>query len=431
MKKNLLYVFALTASVAFFTACSDDDKPIIPPADLNNTFGVDANTELTLKYGDTPLTGKQVKFETTDSKTATITLTDVIPGEAETVINNVQLVEGNGEYTFSGNTGADTRATTSSIEYNGSVKKGVLALNLKVTMAGQWKGTYSVSNVEWGDVDSWKATLTSVKVVQVNSIAASALYFDTQVRVPEYSAEKYPGKTDYIKYISPISSLVNILPVTGRSLGGAMLCQVLQSVTLDTDGNVIADYSPESTEFNMNWSADFITPEVEKELVAGRQWQSSPKNLAFWFEKDGQLYIKLNIPAIIAQAMQDNGTTDLGSLGTVIDTILNGEDAVDIVNGFLKSFLGAELKTETITTLLGWVKNGIPVNASTENGHTYFYLDKKTLEPIIAELPTFIPIVKEKNPMGQGDMIAGLLQSITIGWEYVDKFNIGLDLKNN
>lgn len=431
MKKNLLYAFALMASAAFFTACSDDDKPIISPVDLNNTFGVDANTELTLKYGDTPLTGKQVKFETTDSKIATITLTDVIPGETETVISNVQLIEGNGEYTFSGNTGVATRATASSIEYNGSVKKDVLTLNLKVTMAGQWKGTYVVSNVEWGDVNTWKATPTSVTVVKKNSIAASALYFDTQVRVPEYSAEEYPGKMDYIKYISPISSLVNILPVTGRSVGGAMLCQVLQSVTLDTDGNVTANYSSGSTEFNMNWSVDFITQEIEKRLVSGRQWKSSPKNLAFWFEKDGQLYIKLNIPAIIAQAMQDNGTTDLGSLGTVIDTILNGEDAVDIVNGFLKSFLGAELKTETIATLLGWVKNGIPVSASTVDGHTYFYLDKNTLEPIIAELPTFVPVVEKANPMGQGNMISGLLQSITKGWKYVDKFNIGLDLKNN
>lgn len=431
MKKNLLYVLALMASVTFFTACSDNDDPMIPPSDLNTTFGTDENTELTLNYGDTPLTGKQVKFETTDSKTATLTLTDVIPGETQTVISNIQLVEGQNEYTFSGNTAA-TRASGATIDYSGSVKKGALTLNLKVAMPqSQWAGIYSLGNVAWGDIDFWQATPVSVTVVKDNSLSASSVYYEAEVRVPEYSKEKYPGRFDYIQYINPISSLVNIMPPTFRSLGGAMLYQVLESVTLDTDGNVVANYSSEPTKFDMNWSADYITEEVEKELIAGHQWQSSPKNLAFWFEKDGKLYVKLNISAIVAQAMKDNGTTDLGALGSVIDNVLNGKDAVNTINGLIKSMVGVELKAETINTLLGWVKNGFPVCASTVDGHTYFYLDKEALSPVIAELPALIPILKEKDPMGQGTMIAGLMQSIVLGWEYADKFNIGLDLKKN
>lgn len=431
MKKKFFYVLALVASVAFFTGCSDNDDPMIPPTDLNSTFGTDENTELTLNYGDTPLTGKQVKFETTDSKTATMTLTDVIPGEVQTVISNIQLVEGQNEYTFSGNTAA-TRASGAAIEYSGSVKKGALTLNLKVTMPqSQWAGTYTLGNVEWGDVDSWRISLTSVIVSKSNSLSASSFYYEAQVRVPEYSIERFPGKRDYALYVRSIVPLVNPIPFMCRTMGGAMLYQVLQSVTLDIDGNVIANYSSDPTKFDMNWFSNYITEDREKELIAGRQWQSSPKNLAFWYEKDGKLYVKLNISAIIAQAMKDNGTTDLGALGSVIDNVLNGKDAVNTINGLIKSMVGVELKTETINTLLGWVKNGFPVCASTVDGHTYFYLDKETLSSVVAELPVLIPIIKEKNPMGQGSRIADLMQSLIAGWEYADKFNIGLDLKKN
>ena len=433
MKKNLFYVCALICSMSLFTACSDDDDPMIPPADLNSSFGTDKNTELTLNYGDAPLTGKQVKFETTDSKTATMTLADVIPGEAETVISNIQLIAGDGEYTFSGNTGAATRVSGATIEYSGSVKKGALTLNLKVTMASVSGvvGTYTLGSVEWGDVTTWQMRGTSIAEHQTNSIAASALYLDAQVRVPEYSKDKYPTIKDYLLVAGPASNFVNLLPGAARSMGGAMLYQVLNSVTIAADGNIVAKYSSEETKLDMEWAASYLEAGAEEELISKRNWLESPKNLAYWFEKDGQFYVKLNIPAIVAQVMKGSDTTDLGDLSAGIDAFLNGKITVSMINALLKTVLGTELKAETINTLLGWVKNGFPVNVTTTNEHTYFYLDKETLSPIIAELPALIPVITGLIPEGQGAMLANMLKSIPIGWEYTDVFNIGLDLKKN
>ena len=129
MKNRFLWLLIL--GVALFTACSDDDdKPLIAPSDLNTTFG-EGETTLNMTYGGAALIGKQVKFSTTNSKTATLTLTDVIPGQAETTIDDIQLVEDNDKYTFEGTTSISrSTASQGSIAYNGSVKKGELTLNL-------------------------------------------------------------------------------------------------------------------------------------------------------------------------------------------------------------------------------------------------------------------------------------------------------------
>ena len=145
MKKNLLYLLMAVFALNFISCKDDDNSPIIPAEDLNMTFGTDENTVLNLNYSNSPISGKQVKFNTKDNKTATLTLLDVIPGQSETIINNIQLVEGENEYTFNGNS-AMTKATAGSIAYSGSIKKGELNLKLNVTMPDPkgWAGTYSL-----------------------------------------------------------------------------------------------------------------------------------------------------------------------------------------------------------------------------------------------------------------------------------------------
>lgn len=431
MKKNLLYVLALMASVTFFTACSDNDDPMIPPSDLNTTFGTDENTELTLNYGDTPLTGKQVKFETTDSKTATLTLTDVIPGEAQTVISNIQLVEGQDEYTFSGNTAA-TRASGATIDYSGSVKKGALTLNLKVTMADPngWAKTYGLADLTKGEVVVWNAVMGEIVEQKSTWFTVSPCYNLVNMNKP--SAGAASGD------VSGVSTIYK-LPSQIRPALGTVLMQVLNSVSLESDGNITANYSSGTVQFEPKWvmmSTMFITPDLIKSLKEGKSWVSSPKNLAYWFEKDGKLYIKLNISAIVAQAMSDNGQTDSEALGGIIEQILGGDVATiksliaqfSQVQGMEMLGMLANLSDDTLGMLLDWVKNGISLNVEVKDGHTYIYLDKEALTPIMNDLPKFIPTIKELNPMGMGSMIVNILTGISSSWKYVDRFDLGLDL---
>lgn len=411
MKKNLFYLLAFVCTASLFTACSDDDdKPIIPPADLTGTFGQDENTELTLKYGDAAITGKQVKFETTDSKTATITLTDVIPGEAQTVISDVRLVPGDGEYTFSGSTGATNRATAAtaaaSIEYNGAVKKGALTLNLKVTMADAngWAKTYGLGELALGDLDYGAAK------PRPNVPVAGAAYVSWSA-VDKRGIDQ--GKMFAVSY---------------RGILGIILPQVLKSVTLEADGNISAEYSSDAVEFQMSM-INTLKPETIAELVAKKSWQQSPKNLAYWFQKGGKLYVKLNIPAIVAQATGGEGQSS--ALANVIATLLEGDASKikELIGAF-----GVTISDTTLNTLLDWVKNGVPLNVEVKDGHTYIYLDKAALNMLFTSTETqesdFTLLMKTFSSMIPAEYKAmiSMLNNIPKNWANTTEFSLGLDL---
>ena len=94
MKKNLLLLLMVIFTINF-TSCKDDDDytPLIPPSDINVTYGSDNNNKLNLSYSDVTLSGKQVKFATTDGRTASLTLMDILPGKAEATVENIALTE--------------------------------------------------------------------------------------------------------------------------------------------------------------------------------------------------------------------------------------------------------------------------------------------------------------------------------------------------
>lgn len=414
MKKNFLYVLALMTIMTFFTACNDDDDPMISPSDLNMTFGSGENAQLTLSYGNALLTGKQVKFETADSKTATLTLADVIPGETQTIINNIQLTEGQGEYTFSGSA-VTTRTAT--IEYSGSVKKGALTLNLDVTMSdpNKWSKTYGLAELTLGDLDYGAAK------PRPNVPIVSALYLSWSA--PSANGMDL-GKTNAVTY---------------RGILGAILPQVLKSISLEPDGNICADYSSDAVEFDMSM-INSLSPAKIAELVSKKTWQSSPKNLAFWFEKDGKLYVKLNISAIIAQAMSDK---DQESKKETSTKSTGSTGSADQIRALLRSLgIDMNISDKTLITLLDWASNGIPLNVEVKEEHTYIYLNKEELDMIFAspvssdedpafyEKSDFCQIIKAFSSSIPAEYVSmiGIVNQIPIQWPNTKEFSLGLDL---
>lgn len=414
--KNKLWLLIL--GVALFTACSDDDdKPLIAPSDLNATFGA-GETTLNMTYSGSALIGKQVKFSTTNSKTAILTLTDVIPGQAETTIDDVQLVEDNDKYTFEGTTSLSrSTASQGSIAYNGFVKKGELSLNLTVTMPDSqgWAKAYRL-----GDYTTMEAGKNRV----VATGAGYVNYVITNDGKEEDQGQLY------------------------KSVLSLMLPQVLQSVTLESDGNVRASYvTGRDIQFEMGWVFSYTSPTMvptEEDftaLIPTEGWIQSPKNLAYWFEKDGKLYLKLDIPAIIAQA---GGSAEDATLSTIITTILNGD--VTTIKALLDKMLPgiSEISDATFTMLLDWVKNGIPVNVKSASGHTYLYLDRAAFDPIMVDNETpkddfeygnKADLMKLLMAMIKADLIPEDYQAVVIlavgmcqNWPNTSSFDFGLDL---
>ncbi len=363
--KNKLLFLVMFLGVALFSGCSDDDDPMIPPTDLNTTFG-EGETMLNMTYGGTALVGKQVKFNTTDSKTATLTLLDVVPGQAETIIDGIQLVEDNDMYKFEGSTSfSRAEATQGSIAYSGSVKKGELTLNLTINMPDDqgWAKTYGLSEYTCGPAEYLGAPLA-------NWAYSGALYCD-------WKGEE-EGHYGFM--------LAGIL----RVAGAALLPQVIEMINLETDGNITANYIEDpNIQFDQSMIMGIFlgsgAPTVEQiqSLIPIDGWEKSSKNLAFWFEKGDKMYIKLNIPAIIAKSMTDDGTNN-AMINTIVSGVLNGDASTikQLAQGFKIDL--SKVTDKSINILLDWVKNGIPMNVKNEDGHTYIYLDKDSLESFVA-----------------------------------------------
>jgi hypothetical protein len=241
-----------------------------------------------------------------------------------------------------------------------------------------------------------------------------------------------------------------------RPLLGGILPQALKSVTFAADGNIRADYSsasvaiPMADEYDLNNPDEQVmwlymglmtggfTQEKLDAMLVGRTYQSSPANLARWFIKDGKLNVKLNVAAIVSQALADNGMTGV-DLSDIINQVLdtNAQGLRELLTSlapmmgnyadFVQLVVG-KASDDTLNTLLGWVKNGIPLNI-TVDGHTRIYLNHDDLDFVIQLLkdPEVYDALKAMLPT-QAQMAAGFVLQICNDWENLSTFNIGLDL---
>lgn len=371
-------------------------------------IGTYAAETLLLTYSESALVGKQVVFDATDGNNISLLLKDIIPGEKETTITGIQI----GNDGFSG-----TAATTNAeVKYTGTRKDKVLTLNLNVTMKdpGKWAKTYGLSpyisgpyEYEGMPIDSWAFS--------------GAMYSNWK------AAENYS----------------NILSLMFRATGGILLPQVLKTVTLEPNGNIGAEYCSGSIKFEQDWvmgipiTATAPTAEFVNGLIPTSGWKVSPKNLAYWYEKEGVLYIKLNIAAIIAQEMGND--SDL--LAGMISEILKGNAAS--LRKILKEFLKVDfsgVSDATFNSLLSWVNNGFPMTVETKNGHTYMSLNKKAFDSIFTSRTVNGKQTSDMQEIWDAlvaaqiipqEMVPAsyLLNMISSFWGETTEFNLGLDLQ--
>ncbi|MFR4282488.1 MAG: DUF4925 domain-containing protein [Bacteroides uniformis] len=300
MKKNLFYLFALICSMSLFTACSDDDDEVKSLPEVNATY---VSSELELIYGGEVLLGKKVTFNTTDGKSADITLEGadialtketmasglvnpgVIPGEPKVTFSAALQPVENG-YTFAGEHVADNY----SMKYEGAVEKGKLNLALEVKLAGD--------NVLAGN--TWNlfpydpyASKNPLHVVWNSEKPFSVVLFPFPGAQP---VDLQPGA-----FISLMSAM-NIIPVGDETMGvNEVLSCLLKSVTFREDGNIVASYSD---------MADIVSP----------KFQDSPLNMVQYAVKNEKLYLYLNVDAIIG-TMQKVATKGL-DMETVLPVML-------------------------------------------------------------------------------------------------------------
>ncbi len=403
MSKKLLYLLTLICSICLFTACGDDDEK--KEEEIDNSWEQVAGTyegeKLVFSYGETPLTGKKVTFSASSGTNGTLALTNVIPGEDATTISDIKVVKSE----FSGT----ATTTNANVEYTGSVKDEVMTLKLTVVMndPNGWAKAYKLADYTTGEL--------------------------------EYNGHTNPsavlGGAGYVNYVcvTSASDFGTSYGAMFRGLFGILLPQVLNSVTLGTDGTITAEYMKgKGVTFDQSWIFQSPAKETAEALFPTSGWLDAPKHLAYWFHKDGKLYTKLDLGNIITQVMG----SDAEGMSGIINQIMSSDPAT--LKGLLGTMLGTEIPVsdETIALLQNWAVNGIPMNVKTENGHTYLYLDKATFDPIMKMRDGSSDLLNIWNMLSTAGIIpaeaamAGmLLTSISTNWDATEAFDLGLDLQ--
>ena len=442
--KTLRKLFYVACTTFFLTSCEEtyNDK-LFWPGELSQEYGsyIKPST-LDLTYSGEKLIGKTVSFQTEDSKKGTLTLNDIIPGEKETSFR-INLSEQEDNYTFSGETVSGAGAT---VKYAGAITPKTMKLDLNVTMPqNQWIKTYQMSELTRGrgkDVIRNQTTGEYEWGESDNQILTAALYTDMDLEM-----------------VKEAGSLYATVSVIIKGMGGYLLPQLLKSVTLESDGNITAEYTsdelqlgeqkfseidmdnPASQQQVINFimmklmfntlSADDITAATQ-----GRNYADSPRGLAFWYLKNDLLYVKLNLPSIISLAMQGQGqTVDAHLIAGIADAILKSNPFL------LKTLLGvvsesldnsllsmiANMDHQSFQMFFSWIKEGIPMQIEKENGHTHIYLNREALSPLIAFIPHLQPVMEgipNFGPMLYNSYLGPLYDN----WSIITQLDLGLDL---
>ena len=315
--KTLRKLFYVACTTFFLASCEEtyNDK-LFWPGELSQEYGsyIKPST-LDLTYSGEKLIGKTVNFQTEDSKKGTLTLNDIIPGEKETSFR-INLSEQEDNYTFSGETVSCAGAT---VKYAGSITPKTMKLDLNVTMPqNQWIKTYQMSELTRGrgkDVVRNQTTGEYEWGESDNQILTAALYTDMDLEM-----------------VKDAGSLYATVSVIIKGMGGYLLPQLLKSVTLESDGNITAEYTSDELQLGEQKFSeiDMDNPASQQQLInfimmklmfntlsadditdatQGRNYAKSPRGLAFWYLKNDLLYVKLNLPGIISLTMQGQGQT--------------------------------------------------------------------------------------------------------------------------
>lgn len=342
MKKNLFFVFTMLCALSFFTACSDDDDNKTDDGWKAISATYTAET-LKLTMGGTEVADQSVKVDASSAEQATITLANLIPGEAEVKIE-AKMVKTGESYALEGSNTNDLRTVSA----KGTVEAGVLTLDATLKITAPIAGTWKLAEIAKDESE----TFVSGPVSMVWEAAEGTM----------------------LGFL-PVTSIPNKLKV----FGSIALVQVLQSVTFQEDGQIVASISKAGVDLSKP-----VTP----------VWETSEPGYASYNVTDKQILVFLDITKIMGS---------LKSKAAIIDPL------------------------EQIMALL---QNGIPVNyeIASDGKSARVYIDKALVSQIAPLLPTLAELIGDDALNGMGQLVKSILKAFPEAMEKTTKFEVGLKL---
>lgn len=461
--RNLRKLFYVACVALCLSACEENyNDKLFWPGEISREYGSYIKPyKLDLTYSGEKLIGKTVSFKTEDSETGTLTLNDIIPGEATTPISGIQLIE-SGEkdaYSFSGTNITMGGAT---VKYVGSITPKEMKLDVRVVMAQQ----QLVESYKFPDFKT--GTKLIVDYGKLAEGGHGYTWMEKAKQILEGAGYFYVG--DDVE----ITKRGNTLFKNGRILQNVLcyfLPQLINNISLQSDGNIIANYTTSPIQIEDKKISE-IDPDADMGALAGfglkilgtsltfedieigineseRKFDNSPINLATWANVNNKVIIKLNLPAIIHLITKNSGKEVdpelIGGISEAISesnplklkAILSTLNAV--INNQIISFIST-VDDNTFTMLFDCIVKGIPMGVEVKDEHTYLYLTKESTAPIIALLPKLHPIVMELLPNSESDFMLIMLRTMIDGylgtdsgsfydcWQAAQTIHLGIDL---
>lgn len=338
MKKNLFFVFTMLCALSFFTACSDDDDNKTDDGWKAISATYTAET-LKLTMGGTEVADQSVKVDASSAEQATITLANLIPGEAEVKIE-AKMVKTGESYALEGSNTNDLRTVSA----KGTVEAGVLTLDATLKITAPIAGTWKLAEIAKDESE----TFVSGPVSMVWEAAEGTM----------------------LGFL-PVTSIPNI----AEGFGSIALVQVLQSVTFQEDGQIVASISKALSKP--------VTP----------VWETSEPGYASYNVTDKQILVFLDITKIM---------------------------------GSLKS----KAAIDPLEQIMALLQNGIPVNyeIAPDGKSARVYIDKALVSQIAPLLPTLAELIGDDALNGMGQLVKSILKAFPEAMEKTTKFEVGLKL---
>ena len=342
MKKNLFFVFTMLCALSFFTACSDDDDNKTDDGWKAISATYTAET-LKLTMGGTEVADQSVKVDASSAEQATITLANLIPGEAEVKIE-AKMVKTGESYALEGSNTNDLRTVSA----KGTVEAGVLTLDATLKITAPIAGTWKLAEIAKDESE----TFVSGPVSMVWEAAEGTM----------------------LGFL-PVTSIPNI----AEGFGSIALVQVLQSVTFQEDGQIVASISKAGV--------DLSKP------VHTSVWETSEPGYASYNVTDKQILVFLDITKIM---------------------------------GSLKS----KAAIDPLEQIMALLQNGIPVNyeIASDGKSARVYIDKALVSQIAPLLPTLAELIGDDALNGMGQLVKSILKAFPEAMEKTTKFEVGLKL---
>lgn len=340
MKKNLFFVFTMLCALSFFTACSDDDDNKTDDGWKAISATYTAET-LKLTMGGTEVADQSVKVDASSAEQATITLANLIPGEAEVKIE-AKMVKTGESYALEGSNTNDLRTVSA----KGTVGAGVLTLDATLKITAPIAGTWKLAEIAKDESE----TFVSGPVSMVWEAAEGTM----------------------LGFL-PVTSIPNI----AEGFGSIALVQVLQSVTFQEDGQIVASISKAGVDLSKP-----VTP----------VWETSEPGYASYNVTDKQILVFLDITKIM---------------------------------GSLKSKAAIDLGTN-----YGFIAEWLPVNyeIASDGKSARVYIDKALVSQIAPLLPTLAELIGDDALNGMGQLVKSILKAFPEAMEKTTKFEVGLKL---